>query len=731
MAPTTRRSSKISILGGKRSQTNRRKPKVTKKRNLSTEEEEVSSNASDEEECDNIRKFDEYISKPTDNPLVIKLSQKSDLDKLEIRVQHYMNSNNSDDENIIDARTNSPMKSSPDCLTRSLQNLDISSKKAKNPRKSQKDLKTTPARSTRNSKAKNEFDTPSRARSTRKTIISEQNLMSSGRNLRDRKSINYRYSEEDTTPKSKAESKKRNGTRESNENEYQTPNKRAFTKREPLNSVDENQTQTPKSSRKVAAGRSRKSIIQADECYQQATPKSISEWKTASKTKNSTPRRKKLLTEKIIHESTTPESSSVSTPKLAKKLLKGTPKSSLGTPKNRVATPKLRSTLTPSTQTRNSTVSKPKTNLQEFRTRLHVSFVPKSLPCREAEFNDIFTFLKGKLTEEIGGCIYISGVPGTGKTATVNEVISCLKKLVSKGELSPFEYVDINGMKMTEPRQAYVQIKKKLTGSLSTWEESQRYLHHRFTTPACRRNMTLLLIDEMDLLCTKRQEVVYNLLDWPTHKASHLVVITIANTMDLPERVLMSRVTSRLGLTRLTFSPYDHIQLMEIVKTRLKDMEGFKPAAIQLVARKVASVSGDARRALDICRRATEIAESNNRELVTISDVTDALNEMIANPRVQAIKCCSVMEKIFLEAVCQEVSRTGIEQVTLKNVYLQFESICLLEGEGVPNITQTLEICRKLASWRLILWESGADLYQSILLNVTADDIYFSKKKAS
>lgn len=89
----------------------------------------------------------------------------------------------------------------------------------------------------------------------------------------------------------------------------------------------------------------------------------------------------------------------------------------------------------------------------------------------------------------------------------------------------------------------------------------------------------------MDLLCTKRQEVVYNLLDWPTHKASHLVVITIANTMDLPERVLMSRVTSRLGLTRLTFSPYDHIQLMEIVKTRLKDMEGFKPAAIQLVAR--------------------------------------------------------------------------------------------------------------------------------------------------
>ncbi|XP_043461298.1 origin recognition complex subunit 1 [Leptopilina heterotoma] len=710
MAPTTRRSNKNSKRGGKKSQTNARKQKETKRRNVSTEEQDVSED-----------EIDEYVAQAMDNPLKLKLCIKVDHDKLESTVQKFMNSENSDDEGIIDAKPKSPMKNSPDHLSRSMKNLDISNKKTTNTRKSQKDLKTAPARITRNSTApqiKNESETPSRARSARKTLNSEENLMSSGRNLRDRKTVDYCDGEEDSTSRSRSVSKKRNGTRESNENDLcETPKKRAMrtrmSTREPLNSVDENQTltnerTTPKNARKVST-RTRKSIIQTED-LNQGTPSSVSEWKNTSKTKNSTPVRKKLLPEKIIN---------------------GTPKSRVGTPKSRVATPKLRSTLTPSTQTRNSTVSKPKTNLQEFRTRLHVSFVPKSLPCREAEFNDIFTFLKGKLTEEIGGCIYISGVPGTGKTATVNEVISCLKKLESKGELSPFEFVDINGMKLTEPRQAYVQIKKKLTGSISTWEESHRYLHHRFTTPAPRRNMTLLLIDEMDLLCTKRQEVVYNLLDWPTHKASHLVVITIANTMDLPERVLMSRVTSRLGLTRLTFSPYNHIQLMEIVKTRLKDMEGFKPAAIQLVARKVASVSGDARRALDICRRATEIAEGSNREFVTILDVTSALNEMIANPRVQAIKCCSVMEKIFLEAVCQEVSRTGIEQVTLKNVYLQFESICLLEGEGVPNITQTLEICRKLASWRLILWESGADLYQSILLNVTANDIYFSKKKTS
>ena len=79
-------------------------------------------------------------------------------------------------------------------------------------------------------------------------------------------------------------------------------------------------------------------------------------------------------------------------------------------------------------------------------------------------------------------------------------------------------------------------------------------------------------------------------------------MLAIANTMDLPERIMMNRVSSRLGLTRLTFSPYTHDQLREIVAARLAGLRVFDGDAVQLVARKVASLSGDARRALDICR---------------------------------------------------------------------------------------------------------------------------------
>lgn len=61
----------------------------------------------------------------------------------------------------------------------------------------------------------------------------------------------------------------------------------------------------------------------------------------------------------------------------------------------------------------------------------------------------------------------------------------------------------------------------------------------------------------------------------------------------------------------------------------------------------VAAVSGDARRALDICRRATEIAEVEKKVesprgcghgLVGMAQVDRAVQEMFSSPKIQAIR---------------------------------------------------------------------------------------------
>ncbi|KAH8348715.1 hypothetical protein KR084_010105 [Drosophila pseudotakahashii] len=385
--------------------------------------------------------------------------------------------------------------------------------------------------------------------------------------------------------------------------------------------------------------------------------------------------------------------------------------------------------ISPSMQQRTDRPAKDssKSELQLAREQLHVSVVPKSLPCREREFENIYAFLEGKIQDQCGGCMYVSGVPGTGKTATVTGVIRTLQRLANQNELPAFEFLEINGMRLTEPRQAYVQIYKQLTGKTVSWEQAHSLLEKRFTTPAPRRVTTVLLVDELDILCNRRQDVVYNLLDWPTKSAAKLVVVTIANTMDLPERLLMGKVTSRLGLTRLTFQPYSHKQLQEIVTARLGGSEAFKGEAVQLVARKVAAVSGDARRALDICRRATEVADTAQVKCVTMLHVQQALAEMIASAKVQAIKNCSRLEQIFLQAVASEVTRTGVEETTFMGVYLQVETIAAFMGVTLPPPGRCLRLCAKLGAERLIISEhSRNDLFQKILLNVSADDIHYA-----
>jgi origin recognition complex subunit 1 len=128
-------------------------------------------------------------------------------------------------------------------------------------------------------------------------------------------------------------------------------------------------------------------------------------------------------------------------------------------------------------------------------------------------------------------------------------------------------------------------------------------------------------MDELDQLMTAKQDVVYIFFNWPTLTGAKLVVLAVANTMDLPERVMSGRVHSRLGVSlffpllgesadgrrlsmvRINFQPYTTTQLEQIVHARLGgSTEVLSKDAVKFAAMKVSSISGDARRILDICR---------------------------------------------------------------------------------------------------------------------------------
>ncbi|NXE51546.1 ORC1 protein, partial [Casuarius casuarius] len=426
-----------------------------------------------------------------------------------------------------------------------------------------------------------------------------------------------------------------------------------------------------------------------------------------------------------------------STPKSSRKSSVHTPAK---TPKKTVrfpplpGTPKTPRNATPEIPKRIHAAQKPASILEEARLRLHVSAVPESLPCREEEFQDIYNFVESKLIDGTGGCMYISGVPGTGKTATVHEVIRCLQQAAENDELPSFQFIEINGMKLTDPHQAYVQMLELLTGQKVTATHAAALLAKLFSTPGPKRKTTVLIVDELDLLWTRKQNVMYNLFDWPTQKHSKLIILAIANTMDLPERIMMNRVASRLGLTRMSFQPYTYKQLQQIILSRLSNMKAFEEDAIQLVSRKVAALSGDARRCLDICRRATEICEFASRKntsgIVGMAHITEAIDEMFSSPYINAIRSASLHEQIFLKAILAEFRRAGVEEATVQQVYHQHVALCRIEGMQSPTVSEIMAVCSRLGACRLLLLESSNKyLHMRVRLNISQDDVMYALKE--
>jgi len=132
---------------------------------------------------------------------------------------------------------------------------------------------------------------------------------------------------------------------------------------------------------------------------------------------------------------------------------------------------------------------------------------------------------------------------------------------------------------------------------------------------------------------------------------------------------------------------------MKIIQSRLEGVPGniVESDAIQFASRKVAAVSGDARRALDICRRAVELAEADVLEsgdfpgtpsksamkgrkppkslgIVTIATVKRAITEATTSPLQQALRSLPLASKILLAALLVKTRRTGISESVVGEV---------------------------------------------------------------
>jgi Cdc6-like AAA superfamily ATPase len=177
-------------------------------------------------------------------------------------------------------------------------------------------------------------------------------------------------------------------------------------------------------------------------------------------------------------------------------------------------------------------------------------------------------------------------MPGTGKTACFLAAVKTLQEerrmqqstkdsLPSSApdsasssavnDLPPFEYIEINCLRLHSPYEAYSVLWKGLSGERVSPKTALQRLSDRFQNSHKRTDDTIsiVLLDELDFLVSGNESVVYNFFDWPQLPKSSIIVVGIANTMDLPERLTL-RARSRLGgdqANRMVFQPYSHEQV--------------------------------------------------------------------------------------------------------------------------------------------------------------------------
>nr|OQO16133.1 hypothetical protein B0A51_15783 [Rachicladosporium sp. CCFEE 5018] len=239
---------------------------------------------------------------------------------------------------------------------------------------------------------------------------------------------------------------------------------------------------------------------------------------------------------------------------------------------------------------------------------------PGKLVGRDEERRQLEAFAARCRTQDAAGCLYVSGPPGTGKSALIDEVCQSCE------EIEGVKMSVVNCMSIRTAKD----LSKKLAQDLDLSEDAGfQSLQKTFMT-ANEQSVTnyLVILDEVDCLVDLDLALLYSLFEWSMQPDSRLSLIGIANALDLTDRFLPRLKSRNLTPELLPFMPYSAAQIAQVLTAKLgslaptttTDLPFLHPAAIQFCAKKVATQSGDLRKAFDICRRAIDLVEQETKE---------------------------------------------------------------------------------------------------------------------
>jgi len=328
------------------------------------------------------------------------------------------------------------------------------------------------------------------------------------------------------------------------------------------------------------------------------------------------------------------------------------------------------------------------------REALEPSFVPDELPHRDKEIERIAGLTACALRGDIPPNFLCYGMTGTGKTATIRYIS---QKLARHCSTKPPWWIYINCNVVSTPYRVLAHIYntiarnekipptglpkdiifKKLLGLLDN---------------CIKESICFLVLDEIDILIEKKgsNEILYDLTRLNENLDSCRVsIIGISNKLKFLE-YLDPRVKSSLGQEEIVFHPYNANELADILLERAKI--AFYPNIInegilKLVAGLAAKEHGDARKALQLLRKAGEMAEMNKHAKITESDIYKAQKDIEKDHIVEYILGLPLQAQLTLIAIYLLTKYSKDHIITSGDIY-EVHSELSKKIPGVKELTR-------------------------------------------
>ncbi|MFH1545240.1 MAG: AAA family ATPase, partial [archaeon] len=293
-------------------------------------------------------------------------------------------------------------------------------------------------------------------------------------------------------------------------------------------------------------------------------------------------------------------------------------------------------------------------------------FIPKELPFREKQINEITKNLAPALKGKKPNNLFLYGKTGSGKTVVTKHVTGELMDYAKKNK-EGVKCFYVNCRNHNSKYKVMIKAVKEAFPEENFLGYSAGFIHDKLIEFINEGKQLVMVLDEIDKV-KDLDELIYSLSrsNDEVNKGG-LSLIGISNNLMFKDR-LDPRTKSSLCEEEMVFPPYNAEELRAILKQRVElafKKGTVEETAINLTAAFAAQESGDARTAVMLLQRAGEFADSKGVSIVGEKEVEESKKKVEEEVIFNMISTLPEQQQLVLKAIADlSLHSKGIRRIT-------------------------------------------------------------------